>query len=92
MGNDAMNARLDRLQRQVAFWRAWVVIATIASIVGVVSHLAAAPTRIDATAVVAQEFDMVNAAGRVTAQADGRDWEPQPSVRVRAQGLAPRTV
>lgn len=32
------------------------------------THLKAAPARIDATAVVAHEFDLVNASGRVTAR------------------------
>jgi hypothetical protein len=61
-------ARLGKLERQVNFWRILTVLSLILCAARLASHLGAAPTRIDATAVVAREFDLVNENGRVTAR------------------------
>jgi hypothetical protein len=68
MDNDILSQRLDRLQRQLSIWRGLVIILIVLFGVALASHLGAAPTRIDATAVVAHEFDLVNASGTVTAR------------------------
>ncbi|MGD0790139.1 MAG: hypothetical protein ABR920_00085 [Terriglobales bacterium] len=61
------------MERQVKFWRTLTVLSLMLCAAGVVTHLEANPnwiktTRVDATAVVAREFDLVNTSGRVTAR------------------------
>jgi hypothetical protein len=63
-----LSVRLDKLERQLNFWRALVVLSVLVCGASIATQLRAAPTRIDATAVVAHEFDLVNASGRVTAR------------------------
>jgi hypothetical protein len=72
MDND-LSSRLDNLERRVNFWRTLVVLLVILCAASMVSQLRAAPARIDAKAVFAQEFNLVNSAGRVTAR-----FAPQP--------------
>jgi hypothetical protein len=73
MDNDLLWFRLHKLERQVKFWRTLVILSGLLSAAGVATHLEANPnwiktTRVDATAVVAKEFDLVNASNRVTAR------------------------
>src|ERR1700682_2937827 len=68
MDNDLLSCRIAKLERQLRFWRVLVALLAILCAVGITTHLRAAPTRIDAIAVVAHEFDLVNASGRVTAR------------------------
>jgi hypothetical protein len=72
MDNDLLSRRLDKLERQMNFWRTLTVLSLILCAAGAVTHLEANPNWIkttrDATAVVAHEFDLVNATGRVTAR------------------------
>jgi hypothetical protein len=68
-----LSVRLGKLERQMKFWRSLTVLSLMLCAAGVVTHLEANPnwiktTRVDATAVVAREFDLVNATGRVTAR------------------------
>jgi hypothetical protein len=63
-----ISVRLDKLERQLNFWRTLMVFLVILCAAIIATHLRATPTRINATTVVAQEFDLVNAAGRVTAR------------------------
>jgi hypothetical protein len=63
-----LSIRLDKLERQLNFWRVLVVLSVFVCGVSIDTQLRASPTRIDATAVVAQEFDLVNPSGRVTAR------------------------
>jgi hypothetical protein len=68
-----LSTRLDKLERQLRFWRTLTGLTLILCAAGVATHLGAAPTwikttRVDATAVVAHEFDLVNTSGRVTAR------------------------
>jgi hypothetical protein len=65
--------RLDKLEHQMKFWRTLTVLSLILCAAGAITHLEANPnwiktTRVDATAVVAREFDLVNATGRITAR------------------------
>ncbi len=73
MDNDLLCFRLDKLERQVKFWCILAAVLAIMCATGIATHLEANPnwikaTRVDATAVVAKEFDLVNASGRVTAR------------------------
>jgi hypothetical protein len=68
-----LTIRLGKLERQVRVWRSLTICSLILCAAGVVTHLQANPnwikaTRVDATAVVAREFDLVNPSGRVTAK------------------------
>jgi hypothetical protein len=68
MENDSLSHRLDKLERRLTLWRALVVLLAILCAASIATNLRAAPTRIDTKAVFAQEFNLVNAAGRVTAR------------------------
>jgi hypothetical protein len=63
-----LTVRVAKLEHQLNFWRALVVLPVLVCGASIATQLRAAPTRIDATAVVAREFDLVNATGRVTAR------------------------
>jgi len=63
-----LSIRLDKLERQLRFWRALVILSVLVCGVSIASQLRAVPTRIDATTVIAREFDLVNPSGRVTAR------------------------
>src|SRR5208282_4567508 len=78
MNDDLLSPRLNRLERQLTFWRVLTVLSFTICAVTTATRLAAdtqwiKATRVDATAVVAREFDIVNASGRVTAR-----FAPEP--------------
>jgi hypothetical protein len=60
--------RLDRLEQQIRFWKILTIILAAVSVTALVSRASAKPLRIDATAVVAEEFDLANADGRIMAR------------------------
>jgi hypothetical protein len=60
--------RLDRLERQVNFWRMLTPFFAALCLAALASGASAKTERIDATAMVAQEFDLVDSSGRVTAR------------------------
>lgn len=73
MQDTDLSIRLYKLERQLKFWRTLTVLTLILCAAGMATYLGATPawikaTRVDATAVVAREFDLVNAKGRVTAR------------------------
>jgi hypothetical protein len=73
MQDTDLSKRLDKLERQLGFWRTLTVLALILCAAGMATHLGATPawiktTRVEATAVVAHEFDLVNPSGRITAR------------------------
>jgi hypothetical protein len=68
MPTDLLTQRLDRLERQIKFWRILTVVLTAVSLAALVSRSTAKPLRIDATAVVAEEFDLANPNGRIMAR------------------------
>jgi hypothetical protein len=60
--------RLDRLERQIRLWKALTIILAAVTVAAFVSRASAKPLRIDATAVVAEEFDLANPNGRIMAR------------------------
>jgi len=68
MLNNSLEKRIGRLESQVRFWRLIVVALAVLSLASLAERLSAKTERIDATAVVAQEFDLINAKGRITAR------------------------
>jgi hypothetical protein len=60
--------RLDRLEQQIRFWKVLTIIVAVVSVAALVSRASAKPLRIDATAVVAEEFDLANPNGRIMAR------------------------
>jgi hypothetical protein len=73
MQDTDLSTRLYQLERQLKFWQTLTVLTLILCAAGMATHLGATPTwikttRVDATAIVAHEFDLVNATGRVTAR------------------------
>jgi hypothetical protein len=68
MTEDSVPLRLIKLSRQLTFWKLGTIFLTLMCVSVLATRSHAGPTRIDATAVVAHEFDLVNAAGRVTAR------------------------
>lgn len=68
MQDGYLSIRLEKLERQTRFWQLFGVLAGIICAISLVIRLNAAPVRVDATAVVAHEFDLVNTSGRITAR------------------------
>jgi len=73
MNNDELSARIDKMERQLHFWRILTFLSLVACATATAASLGAdaqslKAMRVDATAVVAKEFDLVNAGGRVTAR------------------------
>jgi len=60
--------RLDRMERQIKFWKSLTIVLAAVSLATLVSRASAKPLRIDATAVVAEEFDLANPDGRIMAR------------------------
>jgi hypothetical protein len=63
--DNALSSRLDNLEHRLNFWRVLVIMLLILCATSIVSQLKAAPTRIEATTVVAHQFELVNGTGRV---------------------------
>jgi hypothetical protein len=77
MNNEELVGYVERLQRQIRFWRILVVLSLLVSLGVAVSRLSASAERIDAKAVVAQQFELVNSTGRIVARwAQGDPVDP----------------
>jgi hypothetical protein len=69
MTGTSLDDRVSKLEKQLGFWKLSTVCLAVLSLSAVlVSHARAKPLRIDATAVVANEFDLANPHGRIVAR------------------------
>jgi hypothetical protein len=65
METTALSERVERLERQIKFWKLSVFVLFVLSATALTTRLFATTDRMDARIVAAQEFQILNASGKV---------------------------
>jgi hypothetical protein len=76
LANVSLADRVERLERQLGFWRLSVVALTCLSLTVLAARLSAAPERFTARIVAAQQFDILNASGQVVGRMNQDPGDP----------------
>lgn len=65
MSTTSFEERVGKLERQLRFWRLLVICLAVACLAAFAARLNAAPSRLEARIIAAQQFDLIDANSRV---------------------------